>query len=149
MAAIQGSHCADFAQGVSSIIKAWQEARKLIKWCVLAGLASIFPFRRFSSLSVSTELLLSPAVDCTKRLTLAFWCWRPQAWQNRQRRQHQFSNCSWRGRSDSPKQKRWNGSQHTWQNTNWRENKSLEGSRNKNEGTRNLIKKLKTNLFKT
>lgn len=49
---------------------------------------------------------------------LVFWCWRPQAWQYRHRRQHQFSNCSWRGRSDSPRQKRWNGSQHTWQKTN-------------------------------
>lgn len=54
-------------------------------------------------------------------LTFVFWYFRPQTWQKRHRRQHQFSHCSSWGRSVSPKQKRWKGSQHTWQKTNWRQ----------------------------
>lgn len=39
----------------------------------------------------------------------------PHTWQNLQRRQHQFSLFSSDGRSAGSRQKRWKGSQHTWQ----------------------------------
>lgn len=56
-----------------------------------------------------------------RTLTLVFWYFRPQTWQKRHRRQHQFSHCSSWGRSVSPKQKRWKGSQHTWQKMNYKQ----------------------------
>lgn len=45
--------------------------------------------------------------------TLVAWCCLPHTWQNLQRRQHQFSSWSSRGRSLSSKQNLWKGSQQT------------------------------------
>lgn len=55
------------------------------------------------------------AQKLNKTNTFEFLFFLPHTWQNLQRRQHQFSLFSSDGRSAGSRQKRWKGSQHTWQ----------------------------------
>lgn len=55
------------------------------------------------------------AQNLNKSNTFEFLFFLPHTWQNLQRRQHQFSLFSSDGRSAGSRQKRWKGSQHTWQ----------------------------------
>lgn len=55
------------------------------------------------------------AQKLNKSNTFEFLFFLPHTWQNLQRRQHQFSLFSSDGCSAGSRQKRWKGSQHTWQ----------------------------------